>query len=105
MKKYTTLLIHPILAIALISMMAMAIFFSVVAMAQLEDSDGDGLSDAFDNCPFVPNPDQSNIDGDGLGDVCDPDPNNPPGGGGPIYTFNGVLQPVNGDGSSIFKLG
>ena len=58
--------------------MAMAIFFSVVAMAQLEDSDGDGLSDAFDNCPFVRNPDQSNIDGDGLGDVCDPDPNNPP---------------------------
>lgn len=36
------------------------------------DSDGDGLADAWDNCPTVPNADQANADGDATGDVCDP---------------------------------
>jgi cysteine-rich repeat protein len=36
------------------------------------DSDGDGVCDAIDNCPTVPNPDQANADGDSLGDACDP---------------------------------
>jgi len=35
------------------------------------DSDGDGISDIADNCPRVPNPDQSDCDGDRSGDVCD----------------------------------
>jgi len=35
------------------------------------DSDGDGLANAFDNCPSVPNPDQADADGDGVGDSCD----------------------------------
>lgn len=38
------------------------------------DSDGDGVPDATDNCPAVPNPDQHDEDGDGKGDVCDPCP-------------------------------
>lgn len=39
----------------------------------LEDSDGDGVQDATDNCPLVTNPDQADADGDGQGDVCDGD--------------------------------
>ncbi|MBW3583932.1 MAG: thrombospondin type 3 repeat-containing protein [Euryarchaeota archaeon] len=35
------------------------------------DSDGDGVRDVCDNCPFVANVDQTDSDGDGRGDVCD----------------------------------
>jgi len=35
------------------------------------DTDGDGVVDACDNCPSVPNPGQQDTDGDGIGDVCD----------------------------------
>lgn len=38
------------------------------------DTDGDGVSDLFDNCPNIANSDQSDTDNDGLGDVCDPTP-------------------------------
>jgi hypothetical protein len=37
----------------------------------LNDRDGDGVPDDEDNCPDVPNPDQSDGDGDGIGDACD----------------------------------
>ena len=37
------------------------------------DSDGDGVTDANDNCPFAPNAGQEDSDGDGLGDACDDD--------------------------------
>ncbi|GAF81875.1 unnamed protein product, partial [marine sediment metagenome] len=35
------------------------------------DSDGDGVMDATDNCPTVPNPGQEDSDGDSHGDACD----------------------------------
>ena len=35
------------------------------------DTDNDGVSDNFDNCPSISNADQSDSNGDGLGDVCD----------------------------------
>ncbi len=36
-----------------------------------EDSDGDGIHDACDNCPYAFNPEQRDFDGDGEGDACD----------------------------------
>lgn len=40
-------------------------------VAASPDSDGDGIPDHLDNCPFVANPDQVDSDGDGVGDACD----------------------------------
>ena len=37
----------------------------------LTDSDGDGVNNAVDNCPDVPNPEQQDADGDGTGDACE----------------------------------
>jgi len=37
------------------------------------DMDGDGIGDACDNCPQVPNPSQLDADSDGVGDLCDLD--------------------------------
>ena len=35
------------------------------------DADGDGITDANDNCPTTTNADQADADGDGIGDACD----------------------------------
>ncbi len=41
-----------------------------------DDSDNDGLADDADNCPVIPNPEQTNSDDDEWGDACDEDDDN-----------------------------
>jgi len=41
-----------------------------------DDIDADGIPDAMDNCPFVANGDQADLDQDGVGDACDADLDN-----------------------------
>ncbi|MBK7946247.1 MAG: hypothetical protein IPJ85_13505 [Flavobacteriales bacterium] len=43
-----------------------------VTITLLPDSDGDGVSDACDNCAGAANPAQADYDNDGDGDACDP---------------------------------
>ena len=46
---------------------------SLAACGTFIDSDGDGRTDATDNCPTVRNGDQRDTDRDGEGDACDVD--------------------------------
>jgi len=61
------------------------------------DTDGDGVPDSVDNCPLVPNPDQSDVNNSGMGDVCDPTPYqglNTTGGGGCAVGTGGSGGPL-----------
>ena len=40
-----------------------------------DDTDNDGVPDVEDNCPLIPNANQTDTDNDGIGDVCDDTPN------------------------------
>jgi uncharacterized repeat protein (TIGR01451 family) len=43
---------------------------AALLVAKNFDYDGDGVPNATDNCPTVPNPNQADSDGDGIGDAC-----------------------------------
>lgn len=62
------------------------------AMFDPDDRDSDGIANADDNCPALPNVDQIDTDADGQGDLCDSCPMdaNPNGGACPasIYAIN-----------------
>ena len=58
----------------------------VTIAQQWQDSDGDGIPDNQDNCPYTYNPDQADSDGDGIGDACDSEPS-PPEVGIDIVTY------------------
>ena len=45
--------------------------FALGTFILLPDTDGDGITDASDNCPSVANVSQTNSDSDVLGDACD----------------------------------
>lgn len=49
----------------------------VLAEPTADDTDGDGVADAADNCLYFYNPDQLDSDADGLGDTCDACPITP----------------------------
>jgi len=51
------------------------VFFSYIA-SQITDTDGDEVTDLFDNCPDKLNPNQEDLDADNQGDVCDFDDDN-----------------------------
>ena len=46
-------------------------FVMISAVVMGQDTDGDTVDDATDNCVNEPNLDQADIDADGVGDVCD----------------------------------
>jgi hypothetical protein len=65
---------------------AILLIFAPATLA-VDDVDGDGIPDADDNCPLVPNADQADGDGDGTGDACD----NCPGTANPDQTDTDAL--------------
>lgn len=71
------------------------------------DSDGDGISDDCDNCPSMPNADQTDSDHDRVGDLCDAcpiDPDNDADGDGicadldNCENYNPDQEDTDGDG-------
>ena len=59
-----------------VSMLVLLPPLMIGAYDPVDDPDGDGIG-IEDNCPSVPNLDQSDLDGDLTGDACDPCPDDP----------------------------
>ncbi len=66
-----------------------------------DDTDGDGIPDGEDGCPYIADREQGDFDRDGIGDACDPDDD----GDGVadtddncLYLHNPKQQDTDGDG-------
>lgn len=69
----------PAALVGTVFLVSLVMFFNPVTVdfptvSAQTDTDGDGIDDAFDNCPRVPNPGQEDTDGDGVGDACETAP-------------------------------
>lgn len=72
----------------------------IIVANTIVDTDGDGIPDAQDNCPTVPNPNQQDSNGDGIGDACDTTNPMPPAFYNPnkVTTTSAVGPPATGAG-------
>lgn len=65
------------LARALAGLWLAGVAMSCGGLPPVDDQDGDGVPDAQDNCPSIPNPDQADGNANGVGDACDLPPTPP----------------------------
>ena len=66
-----------------------------------DDIDGDGVSESVDNCPFVLNPEQADLDGDAMAQICDFDQSPPVLFTNPSVYCGGDLCDLDVDGDLV----
>ena len=78
-------------------------FVDVNSPLDPDDDDGDGASDADDNCPLDANPGQDDTDSDGVGDVCDICANTPPNSVVVTDPYSPIYGCVDNDGDGVLN--
>ena len=78
-------------------------FVNVNSPLDPDDDDGDGASDADDNCPLDSNPAQDDTDSDGVGDVCDICANTPPNSVVVTDPYSPIYGCVDNDGDGVLN--